>query len=488
MAITDRPPTLQPTAQGLASNRLGVPAVVYFVISATAALTVVAGGVPAAYAITGVTGLPLAFLLLGAVLALFSFGYLAMARRVKNAGAFYAFVAHGLGKPLGVGVAWMTLLAYNGLQIGLYGLVGAATSPLIAELSGLTVPWWGIALVAWAVVAVLGMLRVDVNSRVLAVLLLGELAVVLLFNAANLLNPASGGLDLAPLTPQQLFVPGVGALFVFAIASFAGFESSAVFTEEAKNPARTIPVATFLALAILSGLYALSAWSTAVSTGTGQVVARSQGESSALFFNLLGANAGAAAASIAYIVWSTSVIASLIAFHNAIARYVFALGRERALPAVFARTSRRSGAPVAGSLAQSGAALVVIVLWAIAGLDPVRQLFVAVGSFGGFGTLTLLVITSVAVIVFFARRPGVESLWRRLIAPGLAASGLGVVLAFGLGNFDTVLAVDPGSPWRWILPAIYPLAAVVGAIWALRVRANRPDVYAGIGLGAGREA
>lgn len=96
------------------------------------------------------------------------------------------------------------------------------------------------------------------------------------------------------------------------------------------------------------------------------------------------------------------MIASLIAFHNAIARYVFALGRERALPAVFARTSRRSGAPVAGSLAQSGAALVVIVLWAVAGLDPVRQLFVAVGSFGGFGTLTLLVITSVAVIVFFA--------------------------------------------------------------------------------------
>ncbi|MEU7895962.1 APC family permease [Nonomuraea sp. NPDC049152] len=487
MTITDRPPRPRPAARGLANDRLGIPAVLYFVISATAALTVVAGGVPAAYAITGVAGLPLAFLLLGAVLALFSFGYLAMARRVKNAGAFYAFVAHGLGKPLGVGAAWMTLFAYNGLQIGLYGLVGAATSPLVAELSGVTVPWWAVALVAWAVVAVLGMLRVDVNSRVLAVLLLGELTVVLLFNAANLLNPASGGLDLAPLAPQQLFVPGVGALFVFAIASFAGFESSAVFTEESKNPARTIPVATFLALAILSGLYALSAWSTAVSTGTGQVVARSQGESSALFFNLLGANAGAAAASIAYIVWSTSVIASLIAFHNAIARYVFALGRERALPAVFARTSRHSGAPVAGSLAQSGAALVVIVLWAVAGLDPVRQLFVAVGSFGGFGTLTLLVVTSVAVIVYFARRPGIENLWRRLIAPGLAACGLGAVLAFGLGNFDTVLAVGPGSPWRWILPAIYPLAAVAGVIWALRVRAVRPGVYAGIGLGADRE-
>ncbi|MET9342171.1 APC family permease [Nonomuraea sp. NPDC003804] len=486
MTITDRPPRLRPAARGLASDRLGIPAVVYFVISATAALTVVAGGVPAAYAITGVLGLPLAFLLLGAVLALFSFGYLEMARRVRNAGAFYAFVAQGLGRPLGVGAAWMTLLAYNGLQIGLYGLVGAATSPLVAELSGLTVPWWAVALVAWAVVALLGMLRVDVNSKVLAVLLLGELAVVLLFNAANLLNPAAGGLDLAPLSPQQLFVPGVGALFVFAIASFAGFESSAVFTEEAKNPARTIPVATFLALAVLAGLYALSAWSTAVSTGTGQVVARSQAESSALFFNLLGANAGAGAASVAYIVWSTSVIASLIAFHNAIARYVFALGRERALPAVFARTSRR-GAPVAGSLAQSGAALLVIVLWAAAGLDPVRQLFVAVGSFGGFGTLALLVVTSVAVIVFFARRPGIENLWRRLVAPGLAGCALGVVLAFGVGNFDTVLGVGPGSPWRWILPAIYPLAAVAGVVWALRVRAGRPDVYAGIGLGADRE-
>jgi amino acid transporter len=484
MTMTDRPSVLRPAPAGLARDRLGIPAVVYFVISATAALTVVAGGVPAAYGISGVIGLPLAFLLLGAVLALFSFGYLAMARRVENAGAFYAFVTHGLGRPLGVGAAWMALLAYNGLQIGLYGLFGAATGPLVAELTGLVLPWWGIALAAWAVVAILGVLRVDVNSRVLAVLLLGELAVVLLFNVVNLLNPAAAGLDPAPLTPQQLFVPGVGALLVFAISSFAGFESSAVFAEEARNPARTIPIATFLALAVLSVLYAVSAWTTAVSAGAGQVVARSQQESSTLFFNLLGAGAGAAAASIAYVVWSTSMIASLIAFHNAIARYVFALGRERVLPAVLGRVSRRGGAPVAGSLVQSAAALVVVTVWAAAGLDPVRQLFVAVGSFGGFGTLTLLVITSVAVIVFFGRRPGLEGLWRRLVAPALAALVLGVIVAFGLGNFDTVLAVAPDSPWRWILPAIYPAAAVGGVIWASRLRSRRPDLYAGIGRGA----
>src|SRR5690349_5111177 len=95
-AVSARPDVV---ARTLARNRLGVPPVVFFVLSAAAPLLVTAGVVTTGYAVTGVTGFPLAFLVIGAVLAVFSVGYVAMAPHVANAGAFYAYISHGLGRP-----------------------------------------------------------------------------------------------------------------------------------------------------------------------------------------------------------------------------------------------------------------------------------------------------------------------------------------------------------------------------------------------------
>ena len=71
----------------------------------------------------------------------------------------------------------------------------------------------------------------------------------------------------------------------------------------------------------------------------------------------------------------TSMFAALLSFHNGVARYLFALGRERVLPAALSRVGTRSGGPVAGSLAQSALALVVVAVFALSGADPVLQMF-----------------------------------------------------------------------------------------------------------------
>src|SRR5215831_5092370 len=164
-----------PIQGSLAKDRLGVPSVVFFVLSAAAPLMVVAGVVTTAYAQIQITGIPLAFAVIAVILILFSVGYVAMSRYITNAGAFYTYVANGLGRPLGVGAAWMALLAYNALQVGLYGIVGVAVAPLLNQWFGLTVDWWVIALVAWAITAILGVLRVDINGKVLALLLTCEI-------------------------------------------------------------------------------------------------------------------------------------------------------------------------------------------------------------------------------------------------------------------------------------------------------------------------
>jgi hypothetical protein len=76
-------------SRALARDRLGVPAVLAFILAGVAPLTVAAGVIPSAYATTGLTGIPAAFIVIAVTLALFATGYMAMSRRITNAGAFY---------------------------------------------------------------------------------------------------------------------------------------------------------------------------------------------------------------------------------------------------------------------------------------------------------------------------------------------------------------------------------------------------------------
>lgn len=471
-------------SSALAKNRLGVPSVIFFVLSAATPLTVVAGVVTTGYATTGIIGIPLAFLAVGAVLLLFSVGYVAMARQVANAGAFYAYISRGIGRPVGVAGAWVALLAYNALQVGLYGVIGAAAQPILADWFGVEAQWWLVALIAWALVAGLGVLRVDVNGTVLAVLLLAEVAVIILFDAVELLHPAGGRLSFDTLAPGSLFVPGVGALLVLAVLGFVGFESAVVFSEESKDPQRTVPMATYLSVAIVMGVYALSAWAMSVATGPDRIVEASAAESTELIFTLAGTHLGATIVDIGHALFLTSVVAAMISFHNTTARYMFALGRERVLPAVLGRTSARTGSPWIGSVVQSTVGLAVIVLYAVAGWDPVVQLFYWCGTSGGFGVLLLIAVTSIAVVAFFARQASEPDLWRRRVAPVLAAVALVMIVTVALVNIATLLGVAPDHPLRWVVPGVYLVAALIGLLWALVLRSTRPDVYAAIGLGA----
>ncbi|HEY0697730.1 MAG TPA: amino acid permease, partial [Micromonospora sp.] len=192
-------------------------------------MTVLAGGVVATYASTGVVGVPLSFLLLCAALALFTIGYVAMSRHVPHAATFYAFLARGLGRVWGVGGAALALLAYNCIQISLYGLFGVT----LAGLAGGA--WWMWALLGWLGVAVLGILHVNVNVRVLAVVLVVEIALLTLMDLTAFADPAGGSVSFAPLMPGNLLVDGLGGVLALGVAAFVGYESAPIYSEEARD-------------------------------------------------------------------------------------------------------------------------------------------------------------------------------------------------------------------------------------------------------------
>ena len=120
--------TFRGQERALRADRLGTGGLLLSVLAATAPLMVVAGVMPTTFAVMGIEGQPLLFVLLGVVLVLFSVGYAEMSRHVHNAGAFYAYISRGLGGTAGAAAALVALVAYNALQVGIYGIFGFEVS------------------------------------------------------------------------------------------------------------------------------------------------------------------------------------------------------------------------------------------------------------------------------------------------------------------------------------------------------------------------
>jgi amino acid transporter len=473
-------------AAALAHDRLGTTRITQFALSAAATLTVVAGVFPTGFAATGITGIPAAFVLLGIVLIVFCVGYNAMSRRISNAGAFYAYIAQGVSRPAGVAAAWIAMLSYNLLQVGLYGIFGGLGAPLLNSALHTTLPWWGWALIAWAIVAVTGLAQVEFNGSVLGLLMLAEVLLILIYFAAFVSHPFHGVVTGTTFLPSHLFVSGWGSLLVIAVTGFVGFESAAFYSEEAKDSKRTVPTATYVVVALIALLYCLSSWAMTVATGPGNIVSQSRSQGPDLVFNLAAQTLGSAWSTIGHVLLLTSVLAGMISYHASASRYVFSLGREGVLPSVFGRTLPRTGAPVWGSLTQTIIGFVVIIAFAAGHLDPILNLFYWLGTTGGFGVLVLLAGTSAAVIGYF-RRKGGENVWRSVIAPFLTLVALAAAVVLSVANFATLLGVDSHSVTRWAFPAAYLVVALGGVLWATVLRIRRPDVYQRIGLGVTAE-
>jgi amino acid transporter len=443
-------------------------------------MTVVAGGIIATYATTGIVGVPLSFLVLGLAVGLLTVGYVAMSRHVPHAATAYALLSHGLGRPIGVAGAAVAVVSYAAMGCSLFGLLGVT----MVGLAGGT--WWVWAGIAWAVVGTLGVAHVHLSARVLAVTLAAEIAVLAVLDVVAFSHPAGGSVSLAPLSTKDLFVNGVGGVFALGIAAFVGYESGPVFAEEAKTN-RTVGRATFAALVFLALFYAVSAWALPVAVGTTKVVDQARDVSAGLPFSILANRFGPGMVEAATLLLASSIFAAMLSFHSTVARYLFALGRERVLPEALARIGtggRRAGAPIGGSLVASALSAAVLGLFVLAQADPFTTLFTWLSTVGAVGVLTLLLGCSWAALRFFRHGGGTaESWWVRVAAPTAGIWSGAAVLVTTVVNVGSLLGVAPGSPLTVVIPAVVAVAGVAGFAWGLWIRRQRPDVYGDIGRG-----
>ncbi|GAA2600255.1 APC family permease [Actinomadura fulvescens] len=448
------------------SGRLGVGGIVFMVIAAAAPLTVIGGNVPLAISYGNGAGAPVGFLIAALVLLVFSVGFATMTPHVTDAGAFYSYVTRGLGGRLGMGTAYVALIAYTAIQAGMYGYFGWAIGDLVTHYGGPNLPWWLFALAGVGVVALLGYRHIELSSKVLGVALVLELSIVLALDAAILVRGGMEGIGGTSFTPDAIDSGPLGIAVLFALTGFIGFEATVVFRDEARDPERTIPRATYLAVLIIGVFYAFSCWALVEGVGADRadsVATQALSNGGNMLLDTTDTYLGVVLRDVMQVLLCSSVFACVLSFHNVVARYQFVLAGKGSFPRPLARVHPRHRSPAVSSVVQTGTALVLVVVFTLAGLDPLVGVFGSMAGVATVGMVLLMLLTSVAVVAFFGRHATLRAgrRWATLVAPAAAAVGLTVSLWLVVSNFTLVTG---GSTGVSIILGLIPAAALVAGI------------------------
>lgn len=456
-----------PAGRQLRGN-LGVASIVFMVVAAAAPLGVIGGVVPLGIASGNGAGFPATFIAATLVLLLFAVGFTAMTPYVEEAGAFFSYVRQSLGLPVGIGIAFVALVSYVALEAGVYGLLGPAGAGVVELAGGPALPWWVFAAAAFVVTTYLGFRNIELSSRVLGVLLTAEIAIVLVLDLVIVANGGEHGLSTGIVNPNAIFSGSLGIGLLFAIISYVGFEATAIFRDEARTPERTIPRATYLALVLIGVFYAITSWALISGWGDEQAIARATDSGSTFLGDTAHRYIGTVGADIITVLYFTSLFACILAFHNVASRYVFALSQRDVLPARLSHPHDRHGSPHRASLWISSVVAVSVLLAVVFGLDPAAQFYTWFAGATTVGVVLLLIATSIAVLVYFARDRRGHSLWRVRVAPALGLVGLLGALLLILTNLSDL--VGGSSVLAWVIVGVLVAAFATGVGTGRRVR------------------
>jgi len=459
-------------------HRLSTPYIVFLVIAAAAPLASMIGNLPIAIARGTGANVPVAFLIAGGILIAFTTGYAFIGRRVVSTGAFYTYVAEGLGKPLGVGAAYCAIIAYGSFAIGLAAACGYFDSQVFLAV-GLKVDWTICAAVSAVLTGVLNCRSMDVSSRLLAVIIVVETAVLVVFDGSVILAKGWAAFPLAAFTPGQWFEPGLGVSLMVAFTCFVGFESGALYSKEAADPVRSIPLASYVSVILIGAFYLATAWITVGALGAGRAKATALAHGGTLMLDLITKYDGQIASDVAGVLLCTSMLATYIAIHAAASRYVFALAREGLLPRPLASFDEVRNVPRAATLLMSAVTAVCLVGVALTRTDPYAAVIPVLIGMGTLGIIALQAAAAVAIVFYVMRRrreAGIVVFGASLCA----AAGLAVALASVCTNFRMLSTIDtPVVAW---LPCLYLVTLVAGLVFSVWLRRARPQHYARLAL------
>jgi amino acid transporter len=475
---TDRPsgsagaeaePTLQ---SSLSAGRL-----ILMVIAAAAPMAAVIGIVPVAFAAGNGPGVPATFIIVTVVLGLFSVGYSAMSRRIVSTGAFYSYIARGLGGVPGLGAAFVAVVSYTVFVSGAVAYFAVFTESAIAQLTGWDgTSWIWYALIGAVLIGALGYRRIDLSSKIIAVLLSVEFFILLALTVSIVVHLRPAAFPLQSFSVHSIGSGAPGIAIMLAFTCFIGFESAALYSEESRDPQRSVARATYGSVFIIGGFYLLISWVTVGAVGTDRIADVATQNTGTMYFDLTARYLAPWVSDIMAVAMATSLFATALSIHNVASRYLFALGRQRCLPGGLGRAHQKHGSPHVSSMVVTTSTCVIVIVSAVAHIAPLVGLGTVTVGFGTVGIIALQCLTSLAVIGYFRRhRSASTSLWATTIAPALAFVGLTVAVVLATTKFELLSGATNTAVNA--LPTALLVVFVIGGGYALWLKSQRPQRY-----------
>jgi amino acid transporter len=480
----------------LASGALGLPGVIFCIVTGAAPMTAMLFNVPVAV-MGGGYAAPAAFLLATIALTVFSVGYIAMSRRVTSAGGFYTFITRGLGKVTGVGSGVVIALCYMLFSASVIGVMGYFAATSIESWTGVKIPVWVYMFVALALMTVLAWFHIELTTRILGVSLVLEVLALVILSAGVLFKGGGHGLSAKPLNPAEVFgnasaahtfgTAAAGVALFAAFWSWVGFEMAPNYAEESRDPHRIAKTATYGSVIGLGVLYMIVSYAFVSGWGMPQSVQAVKdqfaGKYASAFYPLAETFVGHWLVVMMQALAIVSPFACAMAFYNTGARYLFSMAREGVAPTALARTSKHHS-PAAASMtvtALVGAIVLGFTVYDSSTGGALLKLGTWAPLMGVFGILGVQALTSFAIIRYFLTTARGSFHWlTTLVAPLIGAAAMIGACYLLIAN-RTVLAGDGSVPFIKYLPEAVMAMFLLGVGIALWMRAKKPEQYAKLG-------
>ncbi|QTR05904.1 APC family permease [Saccharothrix algeriensis] len=383
--------------------------------------------------------------------------YAQMSKAFPVAGSVYTYAGRGIGAPVGFLAGWMIFLDYVLVPSLLYLIAGVAMNSLVPA-----VPVWlwlvGFVLLNTAV----NYLGIEATARVNRIMLAAQLVILAVFLVVGVVALAQGrgrGFSFDPIFDADTFSwPLVFGAVSIAVLSFLGFDGISTLAEENRDSARAIGRSMVAALLVTGLLFVVQTWVAALLVPDPAGLLENGDSGGTAFYDAARAAGGGwlAVLTAAATAVSWGFANSLVA-QAATSRLLYAMARDRQLPAFLARVHPTRRVPVNATLLVAGVSL-ALGLYVQTREDGITLL----SSLVNFGAMTAFLVLHVSVVVHHVVRRRSRNWWAHLVAPAIGFA----ILAYVVVNAK-VAAQTVGFVWLGV-------GAVV--LVGLLVAGRRPEL------------
>ncbi|WP_053351569.1 APC family permease [Leucobacter musarum] len=464
----------QPQLRG----KMGTFSLLMTALAINAPLAILAGYVPVVINAGNGLGAPIVFGILTLVILTFAVGLNAMSVRMTRPGGFYSYISLGLGRLPGLAGGFSSILLYVMLGSGTFALFGVMTANFVNNVLGIDFGNWLMwAIIGWAICLVLSLFNVELSSRILTIVMFCEIAIVVIWNLRVLTTGGAEGF--AGTNPfPHLFDGSFGLALMFSALSIMGFESLQVFREETKDHQKTVPRATYIEIALIGVMYAVSAYSYIVGFSPLVALAESVDPTGSVLTSIA-VYISQTFSDVVAVLLIGSTLAANLAIQNVSSRYFYSMARDGVLPRALGRVNAKHGSPMIAALVSSVVIVIAMLLPPMFGMNDVET-YTFLGGVGAYCVVFIWAATSIAIIAYFRRvKDGKVTIWQSTIAPGLA--GIGFLVMFVIATLNLSDLVGGGAVSTIITVASLAAFAGAGVIVGLRLRRRDPVRFARVG-------